>query len=53
MAADAGDRLPLAADIARDLGERRRRVEHREVLFEPADRGERLEQLVPLEIDQG
>jgi len=52
MAADAGDRLPLAADITRDFGERRRRVEHRDALFEPADRCERLEQFVPLEIDQ-
>jgi hypothetical protein len=52
VAADAGDCLLLASDIARDLGERRARVEHRKLFSEPADRVQRSKQFVAVKIDK-
>jgi hypothetical protein len=47
-----GTRLRLAADKTRDLGERRPRVEHGEMLPQAADRAQCGEQFVTVEIDE-
>ena len=52
VAADARHRLRFAADIARDLGERCARVEHRKTFAQPTDRVKGIEQFVMVEIDQ-
>jgi hypothetical protein len=50
--ADAGDFLRLAADIMRDLRQRRPRVEHRKLLSYTADGVECSKQFVTVEIDK-